>query len=228
MSPALLEDQRSPLGPAARSNMQQLTAEETLPALSLPKQLKGEAPPPVVLFEAKAEEGAAPASAPSPAEPGPRADSPETLLCDETPLDTEDGEAPRAESPAPPVQPALEVKTFAEDTDAIQALLGLSAWSEPSPSDPPSVRTTGSSDTGSSRTASPPPLAQSAPQKALSQLQSAIGKHDPTIKFYCRFPRCGKGYASTDAVRKHCRQRHLEWLRRLGHGCPALYCRWEE
>ena len=28
-------------------------------------------------------------------------------------------------------------------------------------------------------------------------------------------------------VRKHCRQRHLEWLRRLGHGCPALYCRWE-
>ena len=49
---------------------------------------------------------------------------------------------------------------------------------------------------------------------------------DGAARFYCRFPKCGKGYASTDAVRKHCRQRHLEWLRRLGHGCPALYCRW--
>lgn len=49
---------------------------------------------------------------------------------------------------------------------------------------------------------------------------------DTEARYFCRFPRCGKGYASTDAVRKHCRQRHLEWLRRLGHGCPALYCRW--
>uniref|UniRef100_A0A7S2G9M3 C2H2-type domain-containing protein n=1 Tax=Haptolina brevifila TaxID=156173 RepID=A0A7S2G9M3_9EUKA len=45
-------------------------------------------------------------------------------------------------------------------------------------------------------------------------------------RYFCRYPGCGKGYASTDAVRKHCRQRHLEWLRRLGHGCPQLYCRW--
>jgi len=60
-------------------------------------------------------------------------------------------------------------------------------------------------------------------------------RHSPVPKFasepgesryFCRYPHCGKGYASTDAVRKHCRQRHLEWLRRLGHGCPALYCRW--
>ena len=46
-------------------------------------------------------------------------------------------------------------------------------------------------------------------------------------KFFCKFDGCGKGYASTDAVRKHCRQRHLEWLRRLGHGNPALYCWWK-
>ena len=49
---------------------------------------------------------------------------------------------------------------------------------------------------------------------------------DGESRYFCRHPGCGKGYASTDAVRKHCRQRHLEWLRRLGHGCPALYCRW--
>ena len=55
-----------------------------------------------------------------------------------------------------------------------------------------------------------------------------VGPSSTAARFYCRYPKCGKGYASTDAVRKHCRQRHLEWLRRLGHGCPALYCRWEE
>jgi hypothetical protein len=55
---------------------------------------------------------------------------------------------------------------------------------------------------------------------------SPIPKPDGDAKFFCKFPGCGKGYASTDAVRKHCRQRHLEWLRRLGHGCPALYCHW--
>ena len=63
---------------------------------------------------------------------------------------------------------------------------------------------------------------------------SKLGRDDfqrataSTARFYCKFPRCGKAYSSTDAVRKHCRQRHLEWLRRLGHGCPALYCEWDE
>ena len=57
---------------------------------------------------------------------------------------------------------------------------------------------------------------------------SPVPKPDGDAKFFCKFPGCGKGYASTDAVRKHCRQRHLEWLRRLGHGCPALYCHWGE
>uniref|UniRef100_A0A7S3RCY8 C2H2-type domain-containing protein n=1 Tax=Strombidinopsis acuminata TaxID=141414 RepID=A0A7S3RCY8_9SPIT len=53
-------------------------------------------------------------------------------------------------------------------------------------------------------------------------------------RFQCRYPGCSKMYASTDAVRKHCRKRHFEWLRRLDQlasherqmSKPALYCRW--
>mmetsp|Transcript_22085 Transcript_22085/g.36501 ORF Transcript_22085/g.36501 Transcript_22085/m.36501 type:complete len:241 (+) Transcript_22085:475-1197(+) len=33
-----------------------------------------------------------------------------------------------------------------------------------------------------------------------------------------------KGYASTDAVRKHCRKWHANWLQTLAHG-PTNYCR---
>ncbi|KAL1503378.1 hypothetical protein AB1Y20_011429 [Prymnesium parvum] len=55
-----------------------------------------------------------------------------------------------------------------------------------------------------------------------------------TTQFRCRFPGCRKVYASTDAVRKHCRKRHLEWLRKLDSLAahdrqlpkPALYCEW--
>ena len=46
----------------------------------------------------------------------------------------------------------------------------------------------------------------------------------PSQIYVCRYVGCGKSYASTDAVRKHCRQRHLEWLRSLGTGTPELYC----
>ena len=70
--------------------------------------------------------------------------------------------------------------------------------------------------------------ASSAPASASAMASRGVGPSSTAARFYCRYPKCGKGYASTDAVRKHCRQRHLEWLRRLGHGCPALYCRWEE
>merc|ERR1719231_1731367 len=35
---------------------------------------------------------------------------------------------------------------------------------------------------------------------------------------------CGREYASTDAVRKHARQNHPEWLKDQGQGCPSLYC----
>ena len=43
-------------------------------------------------------------------------------------------------------------------------------------------------------------------------------------RFVCNHDGCGKGYASVDAVRKHCRQRHLEWLQALGQGHSSLYC----
>ena len=122
---------------------------------------------------------------------------------------------PEAESPAgaglsvsssSPSDPGLSIATYFEDDaeSAIQALLALQQ--EPSP------------------------LPQRGPPSPLLGIRNygGIQKNEATVRFYCRFPRCNKGYASTDAVRKHCRQRHLEWLRRLGHGCPALYCRWEE
>jgi len=45
----------------------------------------------------------------------------------------------------------------------------------------------------------------------------------PTGKAYsCKF--CGRGYANTDAARKHARQQHPEWLKAQGIGCPAFYC----
>ena len=34
-------------------------------------------------------------------------------------------------------------------------------------------------------------------------------------RFQCAYPKCPKLYASQDAVRKHCRLQHLEWLRNL-------------
>jgi hypothetical protein len=41
--------------------------------------------------------------------------------------------------------------------------------------------------------------------------------HDPkgNTAFVCRYPACEKSYASRDAVRKHCRIHHLQWLRTL-------------
>lgn len=36
-----------------------------------------------------------------------------------------------------------------------------------------------------------------------------------STRFQCKFPDCGREYASRDAVRKHCRIRHLSWLRSL-------------
>ena len=38
--------------------------------------------------------------------------------------------------------------------------------------------------------------------------------------FTCKFPGCAREYASRDAVRKHCRLRHLEWLRSLDRSPP--------
>lgn len=114
---------------------------------------------------------------------------------------------------------AAHVVTVDKDAEsAIHALLSLQR--DPSPTTPRSPRTRGSSPEPFGRQPlSPNPGRQSAIQKFAGAEVS---------RYFCKFPRCGKAYASTDAVRKHCRQRHLDWLRRLGHGCPALYCRWED
>jgi hypothetical protein len=69
-------------------------------------------------------------------------------------------------------------------------------------------------------------LRGSSPDGGDAARHAPMPKADGKVRFFCKHPNCGKGYASTDAVRKHCRQRHLEWLRRLGQGCPTLYCEW--
>ena len=69
-------------------------------------------------------------------------------------------------------------------------------------------------------------LRGSSPDDGDVSRHAPMPKADGKVRFFCKHPNCGKGYASTDAVRKHCRQRHLEWLRRLGQGCPTLYCEW--
>ena len=46
-----------------------------------------------------------------------------------------------------------------------------------------------------------------------------------STSFYCRFPGCDKGYASTDAVRKHARKCHPSWLLLVGDGGPTSYSR---
>lgn len=101
------------------------------------------------------------------------------------------------------------------DEDAVMALLSLQRVNSVSDISPPA-------SVSGKRPRSESPVYS-------SSRHSPVPKHiDGESRFFCRYPSCGKGYASTDAVRKHCRQRHLEWLRRLGHGCPALYCRWGE
>jgi len=126
----------------------------------------------------------------------------------------EDAEAPEAEEVTDAA--ALEVSEDKDAENAIFALLALQR--EPSPQADFDSR--GSSpEPQRRRPLSPNLVKQSAIQK---------GSAAEASRYFCKFPRCGKAYASTDAVRKHCRQRHLDWLRRLGHGCPALYCRWED
>lgn len=77
--------------------------------------------------------------------------------------------------------------------------------------------------------------APAAPRRPRPPPPAAAGAPPPgTCRFRCRYPGCTKLYASTDAVRKHCRKRHLEWLRRIdqvsahdrGMPKPALYCIW--
>ena len=53
------------------------------------------------------------------------------------------------------------------------------------------------------------------------------GVADRASQFTCKHPGCGKLYGCPDAVRKHCRKAHYEWLRSLGPVGPAGYCSWE-
>ena len=53
------------------------------------------------------------------------------------------------------------------------------------------------------------------------------GVADRASQFTCRHLGCGKAYGCPDAVRKHCRKEHSDWLRdRPNHG-PEGYCSWE-
>ena len=66
------------------------------------------------------------------------------------------------------------------------------------------------------RAISPPHLAlRPSPPPPAHVLVSAGAPPPGTSRFRCKFPGCSKLYASTDAVRKHCRKRHLEWLRQI-------------
>ena len=47
-----------------------------------------------------------------------------------------------------------------------------------------------------------------------------VTQRDGQTIFTCKFPGCAREYASRDAVRKHCRLRHLEWLRSLDRSPP--------
>ena len=56
-------------------------------------------------------------------------------------------------------------------------------------------------------------------------LDCLIAKHmrsHPAETFTCN--QCGREYASLDAVRKHARQNHPEWMGAMGRGSPSLYC----
>ena len=143
-------------------------------------------------------------------------------------------------APAFAVSHQLTVKMSEDEgaASAIQALLALQRDDSPGRAPARSWSTLSDGETSLGRVLSDPRTAcldacPSSPAQSMDErpiwlatlVSSKQGK-DGAARFYCRFPKCGKGYASTDAVRKHCRQRHLEWLRRLGHGCPALYCRW--
>jgi len=122
-------------------------------------------------------------------------------------------------APVEPLQLLVKLEEDKSEESAIQALLALQR--EPSPTTPTSSR-----DASPERRDRPRSPNMMVRHSGIQKGFPAGG--DAATRFFCKFPRCGKAYASTDAVRKHCRQRHLDWLRRLGHGCPALYCRWEE
>ena len=75
-------------------------------------------------------------------------------------------------------------------------------------------------------TAAPAPRAERRQSPSSGPLKRR-GVADRASQFTCRHVGCGKAYGCPDAVRKHCRKAHQEWLRSLGHVGPAGYCSWE-
>merc|ERR1719424_2214941 len=64
------------------------------------------------------------------------------------------------------------------------------------------------------------PSSANGPDSSSSSRSTSPGV--PGRSYRCKA--CGREYASTDAVRKHARQNHTEWLREMGQGSPLLYC----
>ena len=51
------------------------------------------------------------------------------------------------------------------------------------------------------------------------------GVADRASHFFCKHPECDKSYSCPDAVRRHCRKKHPEWLGRQPVDCgPSAYC----
>ena len=51
------------------------------------------------------------------------------------------------------------------------------------------------------------------------------GVADRASHFFCKHPECDKSYSCPDAVRRHCRKKHSEWLGRQPVDCgPSAYC----
>jgi len=70
------------------------------------------------------------------------------------------------------------------------------------------------------------PTRRASPNSSLEGVKRR-GIADTASRFTCRHPGCGKAYSCPDAVRKHCRREHQDWLRRLAYGAPSQYCTWE-
>ena len=70
------------------------------------------------------------------------------------------------------------------------------------------------------------PASPREPASAASQLKRR-GVADRASLFFCKFQGCNKSYGCPDAVRKHCRKQHSEWLRSLGNAGPSSYSYWD-
>ena len=70
------------------------------------------------------------------------------------------------------------------------------------------------------------PVSPQGSSSAGSQLKRR-GVADRASLFFCKFQGCNKSYGCPDAVRKHCRKQHCEWLRSLGNAGPSSYSYWE-